>query len=335
MMQPLETDAGAARRPSFAPAAERAAAARQAGWETAEAAERMRRGSVLDAQGSGAEAFDGGDVRRARAMSATEIARESMSRRAEAQKSMLPFANPLASPESNAGSPSVNPLLFEGGASPAAKGDQPAVSLWPWHKLVALAAGPLIFAACFREELDEQYPRAPAMLGAALWIACWWLAEVVPLAAGALMPIILFGPLEILDTKATAASYMNQITFLVFGAFLVDVAIERTNLHKRAALWLIVRFGATPARQLAAFMTVSFLLSMFCLNTSTTMMLVPFAVGILEQAEGDAARSDAPVKALQSVKNVGKAILIGIAWASNWYFVCLHSVCACWGERAC
>ena len=84
--------------------------------------------------------------------------------------------------------------------------------------------------------------------------------------------------MEIMSTKETASVYFNYLTFLLIGAFLVDLAIEKTNLHKRIALFVILKFGTKPAHQIGAFMLVSFCLSMFCLNTSTTMMLIPFAV---------------------------------------------------------
>ena len=86
---------------------------------------------------------------------------------------------------------------------------------------------------------------------------------------------------------------------------------------RRVALWVILKFGAAPAALLLAFMLVAFCFSMFCQNTSTTMMLIPFAVGIIEQAEVEAKQAMESEKAEATAVQFGKALLIGIAWAAN------------------
>ena len=63
------------------------------------------------------------------------------------------------------------------------------------------------------------------------------------------------------------------------GAFLVDLAIEHVNLHKRVALKLMLFFGTNAKMVLLGFMLVTCIMSMFCSNTSTTAMMIPFILG--------------------------------------------------------
>lgn len=62
---------------------------------------------------------------------------------------------------------------------------------------------------------------------------------------------------------------------LFLGAFIVNAAIMHVDLHKRIALKCLLSICNTPVR---------YFLSLWCSNTSTTVMLVPFATGLLDSA---------------------------------------------------
>jgi di/tricarboxylate transporter len=109
---------------------------------------------------------------------------------------------------------------------------------------------------------------------------------VAPAPVVALLPICIFSLLGIATLKATALAYFNHITFLYLGAMLVNVAIERSGLHRRFALKILLAIPSERAKYtLLAFMLVTALLSMICSNTATTIMLTPFVLGILQTAE--------------------------------------------------
>lgn len=74
--------------------------------------------------------------------------------------------------------------------------------------------------------------------------------------------------------------------------------------------------GTSPRMQLLSMMLVTGLLSSFCSNSSTTLMMVPFVLGVLEHAEADAARSQSQA-AEAAVRDYGRGLLIGVAWASS------------------
>ena len=309
------------------------------GPEAAAAGARIRAGTITDAA-TGAPTFTGADITRVRAMSALDIVREASAARRRPMRSATRasvggFSPMPAMPGGmRTGSIQQNPLAGGGAGLPSMKegvelsagdGEFPLMSLamadtnlgstWPTYKLAGLVLGPLLALIVGFLPLSEDHPKAGAMLGVLLMMVCWWLLEVAPLGVTSLVPLVLFGPTGVLSTKATSATYFNHITFLLLGAFLVDLAIEKVNLHKRFALSIICRFGAQPKVILGAFMFVAYIMSMFCLNTSTTMMLVPFALGIIEKAE-HLTQGSGPIAEV-SCRKFGQGLLIGLAWASN------------------
>lgn len=61
----------------------------------------------------------------------------------------------------------------------------------------------------------------------------WWVSEAVPIPVTALLPIILFPPLGVIELKAVTSNYGNPIVFLFFGGFTIALAMQKWDLHKR------------------------------------------------------------------------------------------------------
>lgn len=99
--------------------------------------------------------------------------------------------------------------------------------------------------------------------------------------------------------------YLNNVSFLFLGAFAVDIAIEKVMVHKRVALNFLLMFGLKPGRVIGGFIIISGIISMFCSNTSTTIMLLPVAFGIVESAGSQLSGEDKV--------NLEKAILLAVA----------------------
>jgi sodium-dependent dicarboxylate transporter 2/3/5 len=114
-----------------------------------------------------------------------------------------------------------------------------------------------------------------------LLMAAWWIGEVIPLAATALIPLFLFPAFGIMDGKAVANEYVNYIIFIFIGGFLVALAMERWNLHKRLALRILMLLGVQPRFILLGFMLATAFLSMWISNTATAMMMVPIALALV------------------------------------------------------
>ena len=120
-----------------------------------------------------------------------------------------------------------------------------------------------------------------ATAGIGILMAVWWATEAVPIAVTALLPIVLFPMLDIMDIQDAVPPYANKVIFLFLGGFVVAFAMQRWNLHRRMALTVLQFAGRNGRTLVGGFMLASALISMWVMNTSTTMMLLPIAVSII------------------------------------------------------
>lgn len=174
---------------------------------------------------------------------------------------------------------------------------------------VGAILGPLLFFGINLFDLDPGNPAATRMASVAALMAVWWVTETIPLFATALLPIVLYPALGILSGKETAPIYVNSLIFLFIGGFLIALAMERWNLHRRIALFVITTIGGGPARVVLGFMLSTAFLSMWISNTATAVMMMPIGLAILikMEAEFGAERS----------RKFGTALMLGIAYAAS------------------
>jgi sodium-dependent dicarboxylate transporter 2/3/5 len=118
--------------------------------------------------------------------------------------------------------------------------------------------------------------------GAALLMAVFWIAESIPIPATALLPLVLFPALGLGDIRETAAPYANPIIFLFLGGFLIALAMQRWDLHRRVAIGLIGVLGTRPRAIVAGFLLSSALISMWVSNTATALMMLPIAASVVQ-----------------------------------------------------
>ena len=120
----------------------------------------------------------------------------------------------------------------------------------------------------------------PAWGTAALlvWMAVWWATEAIPIPATSLLPLVVLPLIDAGSPKTVGADYANHIVLLLLGGFIIAMGIERWDLHKRIALNVVVRVGASPTALIFGFMAATALLSMWISNTATTLMMVPIAL---------------------------------------------------------
>ena len=152
----------------------------------------------------------------------------------------------------------------------------------PSYQTIGLLLGPALFALMmfFADTQTTMNPVAWKVAAISLWMAAWWATEAVPVPVTALLPIATFELAGISTMKEATAPYANPIIYLFLGAFVLALAVERWNLHKRIALMILSRTGTDGRRMIGGFMLVSALLSMWMTNTSTTMMLFPIAISV-------------------------------------------------------
>lgn len=157
--------------------------------------------------------------------------------------------------------------------------------------------------------LDPDRPEITRMAAVALLMAIWWISDAIPLAATSLVPLVLYPLLGILSGKEVAPIYINYIIFLFLGGFLIALAMERWNLHRRIALHIVSLIGSQPSRLVLGFMVATAFLSMWISNTATAIMMLAIGLAVIRETENTFGKED--------TANLGVALLLGIAYSAS------------------
>lgn len=223
-----------------------------------------------------------------------------------------------------------------------------AVEGIPLRSRVGLILGPTVFLFMLLfVDLEPGNPQVTRMAAIILLMAIWWITEAIPLAATALLPIVLFPLMGIMRGREIAAGsrvdlssanfaegfgpedfdvafpsvanqYMDWIILLFMGGFIIAVAVEKWNLHKRIALHILNIVGGKPHRLVLGFMVATGFLSMWLSNTATAMMMMPMGMSLIllyEELNRDLASKGHAVD--ENAPNFSLNLLLGIAYSAS------------------
>ncbi|MDE3724874.1 DASS family sodium-coupled anion symporter [Nocardiopsis sp. N85] len=189
-------------------------------------------------------------------------------------------------------------------------------------KVVGLIAGPVIGLIVYLlmpdmplpliEGEDEAVLSANGRTVAAItaFIATWWATEAIPIPVTSLLPLVLFPVmLEGTPIAGVASSYGSDTIFLFMGGFMLALAMQKWNLHKRIALTIVSKVGSNTAGLVGGFMVATGFITMWVSNTATAVMMLPVGLSVITVlTQFRNGRTDA---------NFATALMLGIAYASS------------------
>lgn len=224
------------------------------------------------------------------------------------------FVNPS---NSKIGKIKERQTFSEGSGSGTGGGDGRQKRSYSPSQLIGLILGPFLFIMMLLFFAPEELSQSGIAIAAStVWIATWWITEAVPIPVTSLLPLVLFPMTEGLEMGATASSYGDETVFLFMGGFMIALAMEKWNLHRRIALTIISLIGTNMDRIVLGFMVATGFLSMWISNTATAMMMVPIGLAIIYQVS-DALKDDDSIDTSKENFGFGKALMLGIAYSAS------------------
>ena len=176
---------------------------------------------------------------------------------------------------------------------------------------LGLFLGPILFLSILNFPIELLSEQGDAVIAVAVWMVIWWVTDAVSISVTALLPLILFPLLNVMPIAEVGANYGSPIIFLFFGGFVMALALEKVNLHKRIALNIVKITGTTPNKVVLGFMIATASLSMWISNTASTVVMLPIAMSVISLLVDDV---DGFTK---SDQNFALSVMLGIAFSAN------------------
>lgn len=175
---------------------------------------------------------------------------------------------------------------------------------------ISFLSGILLSLAAYFFNPFNLTPEAGKAVAVAILMVIWWVTEALPMPVVALVPLVLLPLLNVSSIEEASKSYSNPVIFLFMGGFMIGLAIEKWNLHKRIALQIVRFTGTSGDRIILGFIISTGFISMWLSNTATTMMMFPIALSVIAVMK----EHEKPGKGMI---NFSLVLMLVIAYASN------------------
>ena len=174
-----------------------------------------------------------------------------------------------------------------------------------WRPLLCVGLAGLVYA---------QTPSPDALrAGLALFvlIGSLWMTQALHLSVTALLVPLLAVLSGLMDLRAALASFAHPIIFLFLGGFALAAALQRQGLDRRLASAVLQVAAGRRATAVALLFGLTALLSMWISNTATAAMMLPLALGLLDEEDGPAERAFVLLGVAYSASIGGIGTLVG------------------------
>jgi len=193
-------------------------------------------------------------------------------------------------------------------------------------KRIGFFLGPLLFLLIILfVDPNLIAPGATKVMAVGILMITWWITEAVPNPVAALIPLILFPALGVMNMSESAAPFANPSIFLFMGGFMIALALEKHKLHERIAINLIRLTGTSGNGIILGFTLSSGLISMWISNTATALMMLPIGVSVIQLlkrsgGEGAGMAGGSPADAgvmSKGEKNFALGLMLSIGYAAS------------------
>jgi sodium-dependent dicarboxylate transporter 2/3/5 len=178
-------------------------------------------------------------------------------------------------------------------------------------KKIGLFFGPFLFLIIQFLPFEILSEKADTVIAIGAWMVCWWITEAVSISVTSLLPLLLFPLFKVMNIDDVGANYGSPIVFLFFGGFVLALAIEKVNLHRRIALTIIKKTGTTPNKVILGFMIATGFMSMWISNTACAVVMLPIALSVISLLTNDADGFTS------KDRNFALSVMLGIAFSAN------------------
>jgi len=179
----------------------------------------------------------------------------------------------------------------------------------PWLRALACVA---LAAAVHQAVAGPEALRA----GLALFtlIGALWVTQALHLSVTALLVPLLAVAAGLMDMRGALASFAHPIIFLFMGGFALAAALQKQGLDRALAHAVLRLAAGHRSRAVALLFALTALLSMWISNTATAAMVLPMALGLLQDSDNPGSETNGP-------DGIGPRermfVLLGVAYSAS------------------
>jgi sodium-dependent dicarboxylate transporter 2/3/5 len=123
------------------------------------------------------------------------------------------------------------------------------------------------------------------LVGVIAFLVTLWTNNGLHMGVVSMLPILLFPMFGLVESKDVVTNYSKTTIFLFVGGFLLAIATEKSQLHKRLATKLLSIFPNTPRGVLYSLMLTAGVLSSILSDTTTALLIIPIAAFLTDNSD--------------------------------------------------